>query len=95
MQKSESATLANYLMEFSKMRKSEAKIGFRIHLSIYVIVNTLLIAYNLLSVPAFYWFIYPLVFWGIGVTMNYIFGVRRFEAQLKAEEAKIEHIAKS
>jgi two-component system LytT family sensor kinase len=61
---------------------------------VYTLVNTLLITVNLLFVPAFYWFVFPLIGWGIGVTMHYTFGVRRFEAQLKAEEAKIEHIAK-
>jgi hypothetical protein len=73
----------------------QAKIGFTIHLTAYLLVNTLLITINLLFVPAFYWFVFPLIGWGIGVTMHYTFGVRRLEAQLKAEEAKIEHIAKS
>lgn len=74
---------------------SQAKIGFKIHLTAYILVNTLLITVNLLFVPAFYWFVFPLIGWGISVTMHYTFGVRRFEAQLKAKEAKIEHIAKS
>jgi hypothetical protein len=94
-EKPESVTLANYQNANRKMRTGQAKIGFMAHLTAYIGVNTLLITINLLFVPAFYWFVFPLIGWGIGVTMHYTFGVRRLEAQLKAEEAKIEHIAKS
>ena len=95
MEKPESVTLTDYQKANRKMKMGQAKIGFTIHLAAYLLVNTLLITINLLFVPAFYWFVFPLIGWGIGVTMHYIFGVRRLEAQLKAEEAKIEHIAKS
>ncbi len=95
MKKPEGFTLANYQMEYRKMRMGQEKIIFNIHLTAYIIVNALLTAYNLLSVPTLYWFVYPLIFWGIGVTVNYTFCVRRFEKRLKAEEAKIEHIVNS
>jgi len=95
VEKTEGVTLADYQKANRKIRMGQAKIGFMIHLTAYILVNTLLITVNLLFVPAFYWFVFPLIGWGIGVTMHYIFGVRRLEAQLKAEEAKIEHIAKS
>jgi hypothetical protein len=94
-QKPESGTLANYQMEYRKMRMGQEKTGFKIHLTVYIVVNTLLITLNLLTNPAFYWFVFPLIGWGIGITMHYINGVRRFEAQLKVEEAKIEHIINS
>ena len=93
--KLEGVTLTDYQMANRKMRKGQAKIGFIVHLAAYIGVNTLLIAVNLLFVPTFYWFVFPFIGWGIGVTMHYIFGVRRLEEQLTAEEAKIEHIAKS
>ena len=94
IEKTENVSLADYQNANRKMKMGQAKIGFKIHLTAYILVNTLLITVNLLFVPAFYWFVFPLIGWGIGVTMHYIFGIRRFEAQLKAEEAKIEHIAK-
>jgi hypothetical protein len=95
VEKTDGVTLTDYQKANRKMRKGQAKIGFMAHLAAYIGVNTLLITVNLLFVPTFYWFVFPLIGWGIGVTMHYIFGVRRLEEQLMAEESKIEHIAKS
>ena len=95
MKKPEGITLANYQVEYRKMRKGQEKVGVMVHLSAYIIVNTLLITINALNNTLGYWFIFPLVFWGLGVTTHYIYCVRRLEARLKAEEAKIEQIVKS
>jgi hypothetical protein len=54
-EKPESVTLANYQKANRKMRKGQAKIGFMVHLTAYIGVNTLLITINLLFVPTFYW----------------------------------------
>ncbi len=48
-------------------KRVEAKIGFYIHLAVYVGVNILLIAINLLTSTQTLWFKWPLVGWGIGV----------------------------
>ena len=48
-------------------KRVEAKIGFYIHLGIYVAVNTLLIVINLLTSSQYLWFKWPLMGWGIGV----------------------------
>jgi hypothetical protein len=45
----------------------EAKIGFYIHLTVYVGVNILLCIINLLTSPRYLWFLWPLIGWGIGV----------------------------
>ena len=45
----------------------EAKIGFYIHLTVYVGVNILLCIINLLTAPRYLWFLWPLIGWGIGV----------------------------
>ena len=95
MKKTEGNTLANYQMEYRKMRMGQEKTGFKIHLTAYIVVNTLLITINLLTNPTIYWFVFPLIGWGIGVSMHYINGVRRFEAHLKAEETKIENIVRN
>ena len=55
----------------------ERKKGFRIHSFVYVCVNSVLITLNLLLVPEFLWFFFPLIGWGFGLTMHYIFGVKR------------------
>ena len=46
-------------------RRVEAKIGFYIHLAVYVGVNILLIVINLVTAPQYLWFRWPLIGWGI------------------------------
>jgi hypothetical protein len=48
-------------------RRAEAKIGFYIHLAVYVGVNILLIIINLSTSPQYIWFKWPLLGWGIGL----------------------------
>jgi hypothetical protein len=56
---------------YEKARKRvEAKIGFYIHLGIYVGVNILLVVINLLTSREFLWFEFPLIGWGIGVLFH-------------------------
>lgn len=44
---------------------------FRGHLLIYILVNSAFVAiWALTSSDTFFWPIFPLVFWGIGVVMN-------------------------
>ena len=42
-------------------------LGFKIHFAVYVAVNLLLIAVNLLTDPHVLWFVWPLAGWGIGI----------------------------
>jgi len=48
-------------------KRVEAKIGFYIHLAVYVGVNILLIIINLITSSQYLWFKWPLIAWGIGV----------------------------
>ena len=48
-------------------KRAEAKIGFYIHLAVYVGVNILLIIINLSTSPQYIWFKWPLLGWGIGL----------------------------
>ena len=48
-------------------KRVEAKIGFYIHLSVYIAVNILLIIVNISTSPQYLWFKWPLIGWGIGV----------------------------
>lgn len=48
-------------------KRAEAKLRFYIHLSIYVIVMTLLAVINLSTSTQHIWFQWPLLGWGIGV----------------------------
>lgn len=51
-------------------RKVEARIGFFIHLTVFVLVNAGLIVINLLTSPENLWFFWPLAGWGIGVAAH-------------------------
>jgi hypothetical protein len=44
--------------------------GFYIHSTVYVLVNLLLIAINLLTSPSVLWFVWPLLGWGIGLAAH-------------------------
>jgi hypothetical protein len=48
-------------------KRVEAKIGFFVHLAVYVGVNILLIIINLITSPRYLWFKWPLIGWSIGV----------------------------
>jgi hypothetical protein len=48
-------------------KRVEAKIGFFVHLAVYVGVNILLIIINLITSPQYLWFKWPLIGWSIGV----------------------------
>jgi hypothetical protein len=51
-------------------RHVERKIGFLIHLSVFVTVNTGLVLLNLLFVPGKLWAFWPLFGWGIGLLFH-------------------------
>ena len=86
-------TIEQYQKANREIRLRKAKVGFTANLAAYTIVNSILIAVNLLLVPVFPWFIFPLLGWGFGVTMHYIFGLRRLDQSFRMEEAKIEQLA--
>lgn len=48
-------------------KRVKAKLGFYIHLAVYMFVNTAVIVINMSTSPGYFWFIWPLLGWGIGV----------------------------
>lgn len=76
-------------------KRVDEKLGFYIHLAIYILVNGLLIAIDLTSSPGTYWFIWPLLGWGIGLLIHgltiFAFGdghairQRMIEAEMKEQ----------
>jgi hypothetical protein len=68
----------------------EAKRGFKINLTAYAAVNSLLATINMLTVPQFPWFLFPLCGWGFGLTMHYNFGVRLPGKRAKAQKQMME-----
>ena len=70
-------------------KRVEAKIGFFIHLAVYVGVNILLIIINLLTSTQELWFKWPLIGWGIGVFFHAL-GVFVFSGGSAIKEQMIE-----
>ena len=70
-------------------KRVEAKIGFYIHLAVYVGVNTLLIIINILTSTQELWFKWPLIGWGIGVFFHAL-GVFAFTGRSSIKERMIE-----
>ncbi len=50
--------------------KAEQKLRFYTHSIVYVLVNAMLIAINLLNNPQKIWFYWPLAGWGIGLALH-------------------------
>ncbi len=86
-------SLEKYQQTEIEMKASQAKKGFKINLIAYAAVNSVLATVNMLTLPSFPWFVFPLCGWGIGLTMHYIFGVRLLSKLLRAEQARIEQAA--
>jgi hypothetical protein len=51
-------------------RHVERKIGFYVHLAVYLAANSGLVLFNLLLVPAKVWAVWPLFGWGIGLLFH-------------------------
>ena len=54
----------------SAIRKLKQKQGFRGHLAVYVLVNTMLIVIWAATGAGFFWPIWPIAGWGIGLALN-------------------------
>jgi len=57
--------------ERARARVEELK-GFYIHLGIFIVIQVVLLAINLLTSPGSLWFLYPLMGWGIGLASHAI-----------------------
>ncbi len=54
------------------LRTVQRKLRFFSHLMVYVVTICLLIAINLLTTPNYFWAIWPMLGWGIGVAMHWM-----------------------
>lgn len=75
----------------AKKRLEDVK-GFYTNLISYIIINIFLFIINIVFTPGFWWFLFPLVFWGIGVIFHFL-GVFVFENKVfgrRWEEKKMQ-----
>ncbi|HEX6282024.1 MAG TPA: 2TM domain-containing protein [Nitrososphaera sp.] len=68
-------TLERYKEAYRDMIIRRERKAFTIHAIAYAIGNSILIAINLLFIPQFLWFAFPVVGWGAGLTIHYHLGV--------------------
>ncbi len=90
----EEISLEEYKKAYREIVSEEEKRDFSVHLVVYVLVNAMLIAINFIDSPDDIWFFYPLIGWGIGLSMHYLFSVRWIQKELTEREAKGEYKAR-
>lgn len=73
----------------SAKKRVEAKMGFYIHLSVYVAVILLLVVINFSTSSNTIWFHWPMMGWGIAVALH-AFAVYVFSGRFAATEKMIE-----
>ena len=54
-------------------KKVEARIGFYIHLAVYIGVNTLLVILNFTVADDYFWAMWPMIGWGSGLIAHGLF----------------------
>ncbi|HZD72494.1 MAG TPA: 2TM domain-containing protein [Actinomycetota bacterium] len=86
-------TVEQYEQAELQLQTEEARRGFFVHALIYVLVQAALITINLVVVPDFIWFPFPLIGWGIGLTMHYLFGFRWVERETRRHQELVEQRA--
>ena len=71
----------------------EAIKGLYIHLTVYAVVNLMLFLLNMITSPAYLWFFWPLMGWGIGLIMHALSIIRPHSlVGADWEERKIQEI---
>ncbi len=75
-------------------KRVEAKKGFYIHLTVYILVNILLVLiWAFASGGGYPWFLWPLGGWGIGILSHFlgvfVFGRKSDKAAIEKEAEKI------
>ena len=86
-------TLEDYKRADRQLEREEARRGFIIHAIVYAVVMTGLIILNLTVATGFPWAVFPLVCWGFGLTLHYLFGVRWVGKVITDRQAKVEQRA--
>ena len=75
-------------------RRAGMKLGFLIHLTVFIAVNTLLFVINQQTTPGYAWFPFPLGGWAVGLSIHglavYLSGSGLRERMVEGELRKLE-----
>ncbi len=76
--------------EERRLRKlAEERVGFKIHLILYLAINAFLVVINLITSPSFPWALFPLGGWGIGVLSHGLAVKKREAIEREIERLKL------
>jgi hypothetical protein len=89
----EGITIEEYERAEAELRTEKRHRNFFIHATLYVLINALLIVINLAFLPAYPWFLFPLVLWGIGLLAHYFEAFLWVKSDIEAWDAKVEYLA--
>jgi hypothetical protein len=82
-------TLTEYQSAERELVTREAHAGFRNHATVYAVVIPILALINILAVPEFFWFEFPMLGWGLGLLLHYRLGVRGAAEQATRHQALV------
>lgn len=81
--------LTHYQATERELATAQARIEFRVHATVYVVVISILALANILLVPQFYWFEFPMLGWGLGLFMHYRLGYRKASEQIARHQGLV------
>ncbi len=87
-------TVERYKKAYRDMITRREKKAFTIHAIAYTIGSSILIAINLLFVPQFLWFVFPLVGWSSGLAIHYYLGIHTAPRRIRKDEIMAENMAR-
>ena len=86
-------TLEDYKRADRQLERKGARRGFTIHAIVYGVVMTGLIILSVTLGDVFPWAGLPMACWGVGLTLHYLYGVRRVDKTISGRQAQIEQRA--
>jgi len=82
-----------YKVKFRDLTITDAKKGFKAHLTSYIIMNTIMVIINITTFSGSWWSLMSIAGWGVGVIAHYIGGVVILEKKMIKMEAEAETLA--
>lgn len=71
VQKAQQAWLAErQLQQKQAICQSRRQLGFKLHLIPYLVFSILLVSINLKTTPRYFWSVFPILGWGVGVLIH-------------------------
>jgi hypothetical protein len=86
-------TLEDYKRIDRQLERTRSRRGFTLHAIVYAVVLTGLIILSVTLGDVFPWAGLPMAWWGVGLTLHYLYGVRWVDKTISSRQAQIEQRA--